>query len=224
MRPDGANGPVRIVVVDDRRLARIAAKAILDESPDLEWTGEAASGGEALGLVSRLQPDEVLLDVEMPGLDGAATAKRIKEESPATTVLAWTVSDLSDDLLRMIEAGCAGYVLKESGPAELQTAIRVALRDETAVPRRMLGTVLREAARYVPDRSEAEVALTPSETQILRLVAKGHPTKQIAQKMGIASSSVETHIRNIYRKFDANNRAAAIGIALKLGLLRLSDL
>jgi len=218
------DAPVRVLVVDDRRLARIAAKAILDESADLEWAGEASSGSEALSLVQRVTPDVVLLDVEMPGLDGAATARRLKEETPGITVLAWTVSDLSEDLLRMIEAGCAGYVLKESGPTELQTAIRVALRDETAVPRRMLGAVLREAAHYVPDRTDAEVALTPTEHEILRLMARGLPAKQIANAMGTASSSVQTHVRNIYRKLDANNRAAAIGFALKLGLIRLSDL
>lgn len=220
----GTDRPVRVLVVDDRRLARIAAKAILNESVDLEWAGEAASGAEALNLAARMQPDVVLLDVEMPGLDGAATARKIKEQDPGVTVLAWTVSDLSDDLLRMIEAGCAGYVLKESGPAELQTAIRVALRDETAVPRRMLGAVLREAALYVPDRTDAEIALTPTEYQVLRLMARGLPTKQIAQAMGTASSSVQTHVRNIYRKLDANNRAAAIGVALKLGIIKLADL
>src|SRR5205807_911951 len=104
------------------------------------------------------------------------------------------------------------------------TAIRVALRNETVAPRRMLGEILRQAADYVPDPDSARVALTPTEMHVLRLMAQGLATKQIAIQMGTARASVETHIRNIYRKLDANNRAAAIGFALKLRLLKVSDL
>jgi DNA-binding NarL/FixJ family response regulator len=213
-----------VVVVDDRRLARIAAKAILEESRDLIWLGEASSADEALALVLRAKPNVVLLDVEMPGVDGAETARRLKAAVPDLVILAWTVSDAGDDLLRMLHAGCAGYALKESGPAELHNAIRAALRTETVVPRRMLGAILRQAADYVPDPASARVILTPTEMTILRLIAKGLPTKQIAIQMGVASSSVETHIRNIYRKLDANNRTAAVGFALKRRLLKVSDL
>jgi DNA-binding NarL/FixJ family response regulator len=216
--------PIRIVVVDDRRLARIAAKAILQESPDLLWLGEAASADEAVPLVTRVRPDVVLLDVEMPGVDGPTTARRLKEVVPNLVILAWTVSDSGDDLLRMFQAGCVGYALKESGPTELRTAIKVALRNETVVPRRMLGEVLRQAADHVPDPNAPKVSLTPTETLVLKLMAKGLPSKQIATSVGTAPSSVETHIRNIYRKLDANNRAAAIGFALKRRLLRISDL
>jgi DNA-binding NarL/FixJ family response regulator len=165
-----------------------------------------------------------LLDVEMPGADGAETARRLKKALPEIVMLAWTVSDDGDDLLRMLHAGCVGYALKESGPAELHNAIRVALRRETVVPRRMLGEILRQAADYVPDPNSTRVTLTPTEMSILRLMAKGYPSKQIAVHMGTALSSVETHIRNIYRKLDANNRAAAIGFALKRRLLKVSDL
>lgn len=215
---------VRIVVIDDRQLARIAAKAILQDPPDFRWVGEASSADEAVTLVSRLKPDVVLLDVEMPGVDGAATARQLLAAVPDLVILAWTVSDSGDDLLRMFQAGCVGYALKESGPAELQTAIRVALRRETVVPRRMLGEVLRQAADHVPDPNAPRVSLTPTETLILKQVAKGFPSKQVAVQMGIAASSVETHIRNIYRKLGANNRAAAIGFALKRRLIKISDL
>jgi DNA-binding NarL/FixJ family response regulator len=216
--------PVGVVVVDDRRLARIAAKAILEESRDLVWLGEASSAEEALTLVQRVKPNVVLLDVEMPGTDGAETARRLKLTMPDLVILAWTVSDAGDDLLRMLQAGCVGYALKESGPAELHNAIRAALRRETVVPRKMLGAILRQAADYVPDSASARVALTPTEMTILRLIAKGLPSKQIAVQMGVALSSVETHIRNIYRKLDANNRTAAVGFALKRRLLKVSDL
>ena len=216
--------PIGVVVVDDRRLARIAAKAILEESRDLSWLGEASSADEAVSLVQRLKPAVVLLDVEMPGADGAETARRLKAILPDMVILAWTVSDAGDDLLRMLQAGCVGYALKESGPAELHNAIRAALRRETVVPRRMLGAILSQAADYVPNPESARVVLTPTELTILRLIAKGLPSKQIAVQMGVALSSVETHIRNIYRKLDANNRTAAVGFALKRRLLKVSDL
>ena len=128
--------PIGVVIVDDRRLARIAAKAIIEESRDLAWLGEAASAEEALSLVPRVGPRVVLLDVEMPGIDGAETARRLKALLPDLVILAWTVSDEGDDLLRMLQAGCAGYALKESGPAELHNAILAALRNETVIPRK----------------------------------------------------------------------------------------
>ena len=215
---------VGVFVIDDRRLARIAAKAIMEESRDLRWLGEASSAEEAIVVVPKIKPDVVLLDVEMPGVDGAETARRLKALLPNLVILAWTVSDAGDDLLRMLQAGCVGYALKESGPNELQNAIRAALRQETVVPRRMLGAILRQAADYVPDPTAARVVLTPTEMTVLHLLARGLPSKQIAIHVGAAPSSVETHIRNIYRKLDANNRTAAVGYALKLRLLKVSDL
>jgi DNA-binding NarL/FixJ family response regulator len=216
--------PVGIVVIDDRQLARIAARAILQEVADFKWLGEAASADEAVALVARLKPDIVLLDVEMPETDGPETARRLLSVRPGLVILAWTVSDSGDDLLRMFQAGCVGYALKDFGPTELVTAIRVALRRETVVPRRMLGEVLRQAADHVPDPDAAQVTLTPTENTILKLLAKGYASKQIAVQLGSAPSSVETHIRNLYRKLGANNRAAAIGYAFKRGLMKVSDL
>lgn len=216
--------PIGVFVVDDRRIARIAAKAIIDDSPDLAWLGEATSAEEALAAIPRIRPRVVLLDVEMPGVDGPDTARSLTRILPDLVILAWTVSDSGDDLLRMVQAGCAGYALKESGPTELANAIRAALRRETVVPRRMLGAILNQAADYVPDALAARIALTPTEMIVLRYLAKGYPSKQIAVQVGAAQSSVETHIRNIYRKLDANNRTAAVGYALKLRLLKVSDL
>lgn len=224
MSLEGHPPPVTILVVDDRRLARIAARAILEDFPEFICVGEATSGIEAVSLAARLHPMVVLLDVEMPGVDGAETARRLKSQDPDLKLLAWTVSEESNDLLSMLDAGCTGYVLKDCSPSELHTAIRVAVRNETVIPRKMLGEVLREAALYVPRTHYQRVSLTPGEMQVLRLLAKGRPTKQIAIGLNIASSSVESHIKSIYRKFDVNNRSAALGLALKQGLLRVSDL
>lgn len=216
--------PTTILVVDDRRLARIAAKAILEDCPEFICLGEATNSSEAVASAARLKPMVVLLDVEMPGTDGAETARRLKSQDPEVKLLAWTVSEDSSDLLRMLDAGCNGYVLKDCSPSELYTAIRVAVRNETAIPRKMLGSVLKEAAQYVPRAFSDRAILTPGESQILRMLAKGRPTKQIASSLSIAPSSVDSHIKSIYRKLDVNNRSAAMGVALKQGLLRVSDL
>jgi two-component system nitrate/nitrite response regulator NarL len=171
-----------------------------------------------------LRPDLVLMDVHMPGMDGPTTAVALLAQYPATKIIAWTVSESSDDLLRMIRAGCAGYVLKDAGPDELQRALLAALRSESPLPRRMIPGVLRRVADSTPLSLGAEVALTSREMQILRGVAKGHTTKRLSQDLGLASSSIETHLHNVFRKLKANNRGEAVSSALKLGLITLADL
>jgi DNA-binding NarL/FixJ family response regulator len=165
------------------------------------------------------------MDVHMPGMDGPAAARALLAQYPATKVIAWTVSEASDDLLRMIQAGCSGYVLKDVGPAELQHALRSAIRSESPVPRRMIPEVLRRVADQTPLSQDASVvALTSREMQILRGMAKGHTTKRLAQDIGLRVPSVETHLHNIFRKLNATNRGEAVSTALKLGLITLADL
>jgi DNA-binding NarL/FixJ family response regulator len=186
--------------------------------------GEASSGAAALEAIEMLNPDLVLMDVHMPEMDGAATTRALLERHPDVKVIAWTVSESSDDLLRMIQAGCSGYVLKDSGPAELQRALGAALRSESPVPRRMIPEVLRRVASETPLSQATTVALTSREMQILRGVAKGHTTKRIALDLGLKAPSVETHLHNIFRKLNATNRGEAVSTALKLGIITLSDL
>jgi DNA-binding NarL/FixJ family response regulator len=171
-----------------------------------------------------LKPDLVLMDVHMPEMDGPATARALVARYPETKIIAWTVSESSDDLLRMIQAGCVGYVLKDVGPGELQRALLAALRSENPVPRRMIPGVLRRVAESTPLSQSAAIALTSREMQILRSVAKGHTTKRISQELGLAAPSIETHLRNIFRKLNANNRGEAVSSSLKLGLITLADL
>jgi DNA-binding NarL/FixJ family response regulator len=214
----------RVLVVDDRTMPRIAAKAMLGNAPDLVHVAEAASGAEAIELVRGSNFDVVLMDVDMAQIDGAETTRRLLAMDPNLTILAWTVSDASEDLLRMIQAGCAGYVLKDVGPDELQRAIRAAIRDDSPVPRRMLPEILKAAAHQVASRGSTGVSLTEREHQALRLIAKGFPSKRIATEMGISRASVDTHLRNMYRKLGAGNRGEAVSRGLREGLLSISDL
>jgi len=215
---------VRVLVVDDSIVPRTAARAMLASTVDLRHVGEASSGADALRAMEATRPDLVLMDVHMPDMDGPATAKALLARYPGTKIVAWTVSDSSDDLLRMMQAGCSGYVLKDAGPAELRRALLSALRSESPVPRRMIPDVLRRVAGSTALSTDAKVSLTSREMQILRGVAKGHTTKHLARDLGLKTPSVETHLRNIFKKLGAGNRGEAVSSALKIGLITLSDL
>jgi len=197
---------------------------MLASSLDLRLVGEASSGPDALRAMETIKPDLVLMDVHMPQMDGPMTAKALLAKYPATKIVAWTVSESSDDLLRMIQAGCSGYVLKDVGPSELQRALLAAIRSESPVPRRMIPDVLRRVADSTPLSTHDKVSLTSREMQVLRGIAKGHTTKRLAKDLGLAAPSVETHLRNIFKKLDANNRGEAVSTALKIGLITLADL
>jgi DNA-binding NarL/FixJ family response regulator len=197
---------------------------MLASASNLRLVGEASSGAEALKAIDALKADLVLMDVHMPEMGGPETAKALLESHPETKVIAWTVSESSDDLLRMMQAGCSGYVLKDAGPGELQRALLAVLRSESPVPRKMIPEVLRRVAESTPLSQANLIPLTSREMQILRGVAKGHTTKRLARDIGLASPSIETHLHNIFRKLNATNRGEAVGTALKLGLLTLADL
>ena len=160
----------------------------------------------------------------MPEVDGPHAAKELLARYPSLKVIAWTVSESSDDLLRMMQAGCSGYVLKEAGPAELQNALLSVARNQSPVPRRMIPEVLRRVGEQTPLSQKTTVSLTSREMQILRGIAKGHTSKKLAKDSGLAVPSVETHLRNIFRKLGASNRGEAVSTALKLGMITLADL
>jgi DNA-binding NarL/FixJ family response regulator len=197
---------------------------MLSSASNLRLVGEASSGAEALVVVDALKPDLILMDVHMPEMDGPATAKAVLTKRPEIKVVAWTVSESSDDLLRMMKVGCSGYVLKDVGPGELQRALLSALRSESPVPRKMIPEVLRRVAESTPLSQNNVAPLTSREMQILRSIAKGHPTKRIAGDLGLAAPSIETHLHNLFRKLNATNRGEAVSTALKVGLLTLADM
>lgn len=213
-----------MLVVDDSVVPRAAAKSLLAAAPGLRFVGEAASAQEAFRQVAALKPDLVLMDVHMPDVDGPHATKELLARYPSVKVIAWTVSESSDDLLRMMQAGCAGYVLKEAGPAELQNALLSVARSQNPVPRRMIPEVLRRISERTPLSQKTTVSLTSREMQILRGIAKGQTSKKLAHDAGLAVPSVETHLRNIFRKLNASNRGEAVSTALKLGLITLADL
>jgi DNA-binding NarL/FixJ family response regulator len=197
---------------------------MLATAAELRFVGEASSGRDALAAIDELRPDLVLMDVHMPLMDGPATALAVLAKRPTTKIVAWTVSESSDDLLRMMRAGCAGYVLKDVGPSELERALLAAIRSESPVPRRMIPGVLKRVSESSPVSSGSSVSMTSREMQVLRAIAKGHTTKRLAKDLGLAVPSIETHLRNIFKKLDAANRGEAVSAALRIGLITLADL
>jgi DNA-binding NarL/FixJ family response regulator len=213
-----------VVVVDDSIVPRTAARAMLTSANELQFVGEASSGAAALEVIERLRPDIVLMDVHMPVMDGPTTTRTLLAKRPETKVIAWTVSESPDDLLRMMQAGCTGYVLKDVGPSELRHALLAALRSENPLPRRMIPDMLRRIVPSAPVPGATQVSLTSREMQILRGAAKGYTTKRLAHELGLKTPSVETHLHNIFKKLSARNRGEAVSAALKLGLITMADL
>ena len=211
-------------MVDDSVVPRAAARAMLNSTTELRLVGEAVSGAEALKSIDALKPDLVLMDVHMPDMDGPSTTRALIARHPETKVIAWTVSESSNDLLRMMQAGCIGYVLKDAGPTELRRALLAALRSENPLPRKMLPDVLRRVAESTPLSTGTHVILTSREMQVLQAVAKGHTTKRMAKDLLLAAPSIETHLHNIFKKLNVSNRGEAVSAALKLGLITLADL
>jgi DNA-binding NarL/FixJ family response regulator len=196
---------------------------MLAEATDMRLCGEAASGEAALKSMPVLKPDLVLMDVHMPGMDGPLTTKTLLAQYPGTKVIAWTVSEASDDLLRMMQAGCSGYVLKDVGPSELQHALLAAMRSESPVPRKMIPDVLRRVAMQSSLAQTSSVNLTSREMQVLRGLARGWTTKRISREIGLAIPTIETHLGNLYRKLGVSSRGEAVSAALKANLISLAD-
>jgi DNA-binding NarL/FixJ family response regulator len=197
---------------------------MLAQATDMRLCGEAASGEEALKSMPILKPDLVLMDVHMPGMDGPLTTRTLLDQYPGTKVIAWTVSEASDDLLRMMQAGCSGYVLKDVGPSELQHALLSAVRSESPVPRKMIPDVLRRVAAQSSLAQPSSVNLTSREMQVLRGLARGWTTKRISREVGLAIPTIETYLGNLYRKLGVGNRGEAVSAGLRANLISLADL
>ncbi|HEX6348372.1 MAG TPA: response regulator transcription factor [Candidatus Dormibacteraeota bacterium] len=220
-----SNKRPRVVVIDDRAMPRIAVRAMLDSTGTFDLVGEAASGEEGVRVCQRVHPDLVLLDVDMPGMDGAATARAILASAAKHPIIvAWTVSDSGEDLIRMIRAGCAGYALKDSGPAELDRALMTALEGEMPVPRKLIPEVIARAVAPQHRPEGLRPDLSAREREVLRLAARGLSTKEIAKELQISRRSVDAHFSNIYRKLDVVNRGQAVHHALLQGLIGADEI
>jgi len=207
--------PIRVLVVDDHAVVREGLASILAREADLEVVGLAAGGEEGLAMVAELSPDVVLLDMQMPEMHGLEVLERLNagdRVSPAVIVL--TVHADDELVLNAVRGGAQGYVLKSASRDELVRAIR-----HVAAGGQRFDEVVVRALLAEEDRQGSEPVLTERELDVLRLVAAGFSNKEIAAHLYVGVSTVKTHLDDVYRKLDVSDRAHAVAVALRAGLL-----
>lgn len=212
------HSPVRVLLADDHALLREGLRGLLEGQPDFEVVGEARDGAEAVERASQMMPDLVLMDVDMPVMDGVAATERIKTTLPYITVVMLTVHDADDKLFAAIRAGAQGYLLKDIHGAELIEALRGLARGEAPISRRLATRLLHEFAQQ-PLAAPTAGALTPRETEILQMVAARKRNKEIAEALFISEYTVKNHLRNILAKLHRRNRHEAVALAREQGLI-----
>jgi len=214
--------------VDDHPLLRRGFRSLLTGEPDLEVVGEASNGREAIELCQRLRPDFVLMDVRMPEMDGLAATRVIKREDPGIVVLIMTMHENTDYLLEALDAGAAGYVLKDTPAERLISAVRRTLNGESPLNQELAAELLRrlagerkkeEAPRLPEPRAQLHEPLTPRELEVLGLLATGLTNQQIAQTLVISKGTVKVHVERIIRKLNVSDRTQAAVRAIEMGLL-----
>jgi DNA-binding NarL/FixJ family response regulator len=207
---------IRVLVVDDHAFVREGLRAFLDLQDGIEVVGEAADGEEAIAAADRLRPDVVLLDLVMPGrLDGVAAIRVLRERLPAARAIVLTSFLDEDKLLPALRAGAAGYLLKNSAPAEVARAVHAARAGEAVLDPSAAARLIDALARV----EEPLDTLTPREREVLVLLGRGFPNKQIARELGLAEKTVKTHVGHVLAKLGVADRTQAAVVAVRAGLV-----
>lgn len=207
---------IRLVVVDDHSLFRRGLVSLLSEMEDFDVIGEASNGREALRVIADTNPDVILLDVNMPTMGGVDTLRALRKAGMETPVLMLTISQQSEDLIRAIQAGASGYLLKNTEPEILRKTIELVHIGEAVLAPEMTEHVFRLMRSGELNFNDL---LSDRELDVLRLLARGSTTSQVATDLYISENTVKTHIRHIFEKLEVNNRAEAVAKATQLGLI-----
>ena len=212
---------LRIFVAEDHPLFRRGVVSLLSSVPDFEVVGEATSGGEAVVRATRLQPDVVLMDLQMPGGDGIEATREIARKSPDVRVLVVTLFEDDDSVFMALRAGARGYILKDADEEELARAIRAVGRGEAIFSPAVAERVLAYFASSSPAaQPQAFPSLTDREREILNLIARGHPNPAIARELSLSTKTVGNYVSNIFTKLQVADRAQAMIRAREAGLGR----
>ncbi len=217
---------IRILLAEDHVVVRQGTRQLLEREPDFEIVGEAGDGEETVRLASQLKPEVVIMDVAMPKLSGIEATKQIKANLPATIVLVLTGYDYDEYIFSLLEAGAAGYLLKDVSGDELIDAIRAVYAGEPMfhprVLRKLMGRFSSPVAGPAPARPVE--ALSERETEVLKIAAKGMSNKDVGKTLFISERTVQAHMRSIFNKLGVGSRSEAILYALKRGWFSLEDL
>ena len=217
--------PTRILLVDDQPLFRRAIATLIDEQPDLTVVGEASNGLEGLELAHALSPDLVVMDVEMPVMDGVEATRLMRDQLPQIKVVVLTVSDADDNVFNAIRFGAHGYLLKDLRPEQLYELLRAVMRGETPLSPAITGRLIAEFRDRAPgpaarDPGPARPALTRREMETLQLVAEGFSNKEIGTRLSITEGTVKNHVHNALEKLQLENRIQAAAYIVRQGLGR----
>jgi DNA-binding NarL/FixJ family response regulator len=210
---DDDGGPrLRVLVCDDHPVVRAGIAGLLGTEPGLEVVGQAGDGEEAVRLAAALAPDVVLMDLRMPRLEGAEATARIVTEHPGVAVVVLTTYETDTDILRAVEAGARGYLLKDTPAEQIAAAVRAAARGETVLAPAV-------AARLV-SRVRAPASLTAREIEVLEGVAAGLSNAEIGRRLFIGEATVKTHLLRLFQKLGVDDRTRAVTVAMERGILR----
>jgi DNA-binding NarL/FixJ family response regulator len=208
--------PIRILVADDHPIVRDGLVAILGTQPDFEVVGEASNGLDVIRQMNRLSPDVLLLDLEMPEMDGVEALRRLRETHPGARTIVFTAFDTDERILGAVQAGAQGYLLKGAPREQLFEAVRVVNAGGSLLQPVVASKLLR---RISEGPASSPDALTPRELEVLRLMVRGQQNKEIASELVISERTVKFHVSSILHKLGAGNRTEAVTMAIQQGLV-----
>lgn len=212
--------PIRLVIADDHALLRQGIKNVLELEPDFQVIGEAGDGEEAVKKIAELRPDILLLDINMPKLNGLEVTRKLRDSQNSTKVVILTIHDDENYVLEVVKAGAAGYLLKDIEPGMLIKAIRTVYEGESFIyptlAKKLFGQIVRgEEKKAVLSHRRGEERLTEREIEVLQLIAQGMSNQEIAHKLYLSEKTVKNHLTNIFRKINVTDRTQAVLYAIK---------
>ncbi len=219
--PESEGRPVRILIAEDHAVVRQAMRVMLEMEPELSVVGEAQDGGEALTLAEQLKPDLVLMDIRMEGMDGVEATRRLRQDHPDIGILVLTGFGEDAVLLKAVEAGAHGFLLKDSSALEVKDAILRVVDGESLVTPSLLRKLLDEFAHREREAHPAHDELTPREMEVLEALARGLSNEAIAKELVISQKTVKTHLGSIFSKLHVEGRVQAMLYAIREGLVKV---
>jgi DNA-binding NarL/FixJ family response regulator len=210
---------IRVLLADDHTLVRAGFRALLRSLGDVEIVAEAGDGNDALRLIEAHQPDVVLLDIAMPGLNGLEVAARVAQRFPNVRVMMLSMYANEEYVLQALRAGAAGYLLKDADSNELELAVRAVARGDTYLSPPVSKSVIEDYVRRVSSQPGSLDRLTPRQREVLQFIAKGHTTKEIAQMLNISVKTAETHRTQLMQQLDIHDIAGLVRYAIRVGVV-----